>query len=100
MLPLFRTCTAAGSCREFQVGDAEDGAPGVVRQGFDFPAVREYNLLDPRQTEAGAFLMGGEVGFQNFLAMFGRDTVAIVPDFNGRFGSAGLLRQNLDPAVL
>src|ERR1039458_7457332 len=86
--------------RNFQVSDAEDGAYWLVGQAFDFPAVREDNLLDHRQTEAGAFLMGGEVGVKNFLAAFGRDTVAIVPDFNGRFGSASLPRQNLDPAVL
>jgi len=46
------------SRREFQVGDAEDGALGVVRRAFRFPSRREDNLLDHRQTETGAFFYG------------------------------------------
>jgi hypothetical protein len=53
--------------------EAETRALGFVGATFDLPAVREDNLLHDRQTQAGALLRGGEVGFEDRLP-FGTGT--------------------------
>ncbi len=82
--PITRLPTESGG--DFQVGDAEKGAFRLVGQAFNLPAVREHNLLHDGQAQAGPLLVGGEVGLENFLTMFGRHAGAVIADFERRFG--------------
>src|ERR1035437_4650929 len=56
------TSTATRSHRDFQMRKAEDGSLGLVRETGNFPAVREDDLRDDGEAEAGAFLVRGEIG--------------------------------------
>ena len=55
---------------KLDVGNAEKSAGGIVGHALDFPAVGQDDLLDDGQAKAGAFRMGGEVGFENLGAVF------------------------------
>ena len=79
------------------MSQAEDGALWRVRQTFDFPAVRLDNLLHDGQAKAGAFLRGGEVGFENFRAIFKGNARAIVPHFQPGPGHARFARALCSP---
>src|SRR5437899_2777800 len=50
---------------QFQVRDAEDCALGFVGETYDFPAVRQHDLLHHSQAQAGALLLGREVRFED-----------------------------------
>src|SRR5687768_17283893 len=68
--------------------DAKDRAfrlIGFVRQTFDLPAVREDDLADDGEAEAAAMFSGGEIGFENFDATFGRDAGASVGNVDDHF---------------
>ena len=56
-------------------------APGLVGQAFDFPAVCQNDLLNHGQSQPGALLIGREVGFENFLPAFGRNSGTVVTHF-------------------
>src|ERR1035437_8980688 len=88
------TSAATRSHCDFQVRDAEDRAFGFVGQARDFPAMREDDLRDDGEAEAGAFLVRGEIGFENFLPVFGRHAVAVVADFQQCFGGTGAAHSN------
>src|SRR5665213_4250937 len=79
---------------DFQMRDAEDRAFGFVGQALDFPAVREDDLRDDGEAEAGAFLVCGEIGLENLRAVFGRDALAVVANFQDRFRGAGAAHLN------
>ena len=79
--------------------DAENGAARLVAETFDFPAVRENNLLHHGQAEAGAFLMRREIRLENFPLVFGRDAGAVVADFQRAFRRARALGDKLDLAA-
>src|SRR3954468_22361066 len=81
---------------ELQMGNAEESAFWLIGQALDFPTVSEHDLLDDRQTQAGALLLGSEIGFENFDAPVGGDPRTVIPDFQRCFGSAGFLGKNLD----
>src|SRR2546427_618 len=85
--------------RHSQVGDAEQGAFGLVGQAFDLPAVRQHDLLHDRETEAGAFLVRCEIGFEDFRAMLRRDALAIVADLEECFGGVPPAGDDLDFAA-
>src|SRR5262245_14952846 len=66
---------------QLQMGNSDHGPFRLVGGTFDFPTVRQDNLLDHRQAEPGAFLVGREVGLEYVGAVVGGDTRAVVTDF-------------------
>src|SRR3954469_6955397 len=68
---------------ELDVRDAEDRAAGFVGETFDFPSMSEDDLLHHGEAESSSLLMGGEIGLEDFVAMFGRDAGAVVANFDG-----------------
>ena len=58
------------------------------------------NLQDHRQPKAGALLVGGEIGFENFPALFGRHTGTVVTNLEARLGPAGSPGGKQDVSVL
>src|SRR5437867_6150740 len=85
--------------RQPQVGDAEQGAFGLVGQAFDLPAVRQHDLLHDSETEAGAFLVGCEIGLEDFSAVLRRDARAIVANFKERLLGVPFARDDPDLAA-
>ena len=81
------------------MGDAEDGAPRLVGQAFDLPAVGENNLLDHGQPQASARLLSRKIRFEDFAAAVRGNAGAIVTDFEDGFGGTALLGDDLNFAV-
>ena len=54
------------------MSDAKERAARLVGQAFDFPAVREDNLLHDGEAEASAARVGREIRFENLAAPFRR----------------------------
>jgi len=77
------------------VGDAEDGPARLIAETYNFPAVREDNLLHYGQAETGAFLVRGEIWLENFPAVFGRHAGTVIADFQNRFAGAAALDSDL-----
>ena len=71
--------------RHLQVGDAEIGTFGLVGKALDFPSVRQNDLLDDGQAQSRALLLGGEVRFEDVIAMLWWNARAIISDFELRF---------------
>jgi len=88
------TCPTPRLRGDLEVGDAEDGALGLVGEALDFPAVREDNLLDDGQAQASALLLGCEVRLEDFIAAFGGDARAVVADLEDGFGGPGFRRRH------
>src|SRR5438045_5283374 len=84
---------------ELQVSKAEDRALRLVGQAFDVPPVSEHNLLHDRQAQAGPFFMRGDIRLENFQALTGRHSVAIVANFEGGFRSVCPAANDLDFAA-
>jgi len=84
-----------------EVGDTEDGATGLVGEALDFPTVRENDLLNDGEAEAGALalLLHGEVGFENLGAAFGGDARTVVAHFEDDFRGVEFLGRDLDRAA-
>ena len=78
------------------MGDAEDGPARLVVQARDFPAVRQDDLLHHGQTEAGTFLVGGEVGLEDFAPVPGRHARSVIAHFQSRHGRTGAADEDLD----
>src|SRR6266567_1575751 len=68
----------SGSGRELQVRDPESRAARLVWQTFDFPSMRQNDLLNHGKAQASPFLVGGEIRFENLRAMLGRHAGAII----------------------
>lgn len=83
-----------------EMADAEDGAFGIVGEALDFPAMREDDLLDDGETKAGPLLVRGEVGFENFLSLFGQNAGAVITNFQTCLRGAVFARDELDLAAL
>ena len=81
------------------MGDAEDGAPRFVGEAFDLPAVREHDLLDDRQAQTGALLLGREVGLEDLGAAVRGNARAVVADLEHGFGGIALFGDDLDFAA-
>ena len=77
---------------EFQMGDSEDRAFRFVGQALDFPAVGEDDLLDDGQPQAGALFLSGKIRFEDFRAVFGRNTWAVIADFEHCLRSIAFFR--------
>ena len=45
-------------------------------------------MRDDGEAEAGSFLMRGEIRFENFLTVFGRNAMAVIAHFQNRFGGS------------
>jgi len=57
----------------------------LIAEAFNLPAVRQHDLLHHGQTETGAVLIGGKVGFENVLPLFHRHAWAVVANLEERF---------------
>src|SRR4051812_26354177 len=51
--------------RQLQMRDPKHRALRVIRQALDLPSVRQHDLLHDGEAEAGAFLVGREVGLED-----------------------------------
>src|SRR2546422_45139 len=89
-----RGCMISRAVRELQMRDAEYRAARVVPQAFDFPPVRQDDLLNDRQSQTGPFLMRSEIRLENFQAVLGQNTGAIVANFQDRFRGVNPARGN------
>src|SRR5688572_11404924 len=58
--------------------DAKDRAARLIGQAFDLPAVRENDLADDGEAEAGPLLVRGEVRLENLETMFGAHAGAAI----------------------
>src|SRR5258708_141364 len=85
---------------EFYVGEAEEGAGGLVGKIFNSPAVGQHDLLNDGESKAGAFLVRGEIGLEDFSAVFGGDAGTVVGNFNDRPGAVGTGGADADFAML
>jgi hypothetical protein len=57
------------------------------------------DLLDDGEAEAGAFLVGGEVGFEDFGGLSGWDAGAVVADFEAGLVGSGFVEGDFDLAT-
>src|SRR5437870_1377023 len=80
----------------FQVADAKSRTFGCVGQAFDLPAVRQHDLLNHSQAQAGSFFLSGEIRFENVGALFRRNARAVVPHLDEGLGGAGFAGDDLD----
>ena len=78
------------------MGDAEDGTPRFVGQAFNLPAMREDNLLDYGQAEAGTASLGREIGLEDLGAAVGGNAGAVVTQIKAGFVGIALFRYDLD----
>ena len=62
------------------MGEAEEGAFGLVRKALNFPAVGENNLLHDREAKARPLGVRGEVGLEDFGALIFGHPGAVVGD--------------------
>src|SRR6185369_17052002 len=87
---------ASNPGHELEMSNAENRTAGFVAEAFDLPAVSEDILANDGEAETGAFLMGGNVRFENLGALTGRDARPIIPDLEEGLGGSGLADDNLD----
>src|SRR5438034_4105117 len=93
---LSRSSLAGPLRRQLEVADAEERASGVVGHALDLPTVRQHDLLDDGQPQAGALFVGREVGFEDLGALMFRNARAIIDYFQARFRCLALAGQALD----
>jgi hypothetical protein len=56
---------------DLQVRGPKNRTPRLVGETFDIPSVRERDLLNDRQAQAGAFLVGRKIWFEDLGPILG-----------------------------
>src|SRR5215468_4326063 len=83
----------------FQVADTKNRAARFMRTAFDFPTMSQHDLLHHGQAQTSAFLVSGEVRFEDIFSMLRQDPRTIVAHFNERFRGAHFAGHDLDFTV-